>query len=249
MLGRGWAVTEELAHERADPHRAVAFLRRHPGPTTLFIGARHLAAVDASVEVSASLDGVEVDRWAIEPGDSVTRWITLPVGSLRGDGAYAALTLSVITTAPGAPDRQIAFDQFAATAEAGPLMALGRGWSPVEGNARMRRASRLSELEVRHAGRPIRVTMRGELPQAEIAAPPTVLVMAGNALLARFVAGDAFEQSFDVPPHVLDAAGGAITIAVDQERTTDERLRGVPRREFLLRFRKLEITDSPAQQN
>ena len=251
MLGRGWVLTREMEYEAAEPHAAAAFLRRHGGAATMFIGARHLETVRAAADVTASLDGREIDRWTLAAGESFVRRIALPEGALRGNGAYATLTLSVRAGDPAPAGRVVAFDQFAAAWEAGTMVAFGRGWSAVERDpargARWRRASRLSELEVRHAGRPLRLTIRGSAPAADFAAGPRTAIFAGSRLLGELIPDRAFEFSFAVQPDVLDAAGGTITIAVDLRRTLDERRRGIPPREYGLRVTSVEIADADAR--
>jgi hypothetical protein len=250
MLGRGWALTREMAREAAEPHTARAFLRRRGGAATVFIGSRHLRTARAEAEISASLDGIEVDRWSLEAGESLVRRIVLPDGALRGEGAYATIVLSVRAGGPLPAERVVAFDQFAAASEAEAMVAFGRGWSAVEVDPargeRWRRASRLSELEVQHAGRPLRLTIRGGVPRADFAVPPPTAIFAGTALLAELVPGRDFEVSFDVQPAQLDAAGGTITIAVDLRRTLDERRRGVLPRKYGLRITDVEIVEGGA---
>ena len=248
MLGRGWALTPEMAAEAADPGLATAMLRRTGAGRTVFIGSRHLGTVPEAAEVVATLDGREVDRWTLARGTSVTRWIVLPAGALQGLGAYAELTLAVVS--PGqAQARVVTFDQFDASAGRRPMLAWGNGWSPLEfdpaGSATWRRASRLSTLQVRHTGTPVRLTIRGAVPAGDFAAHPTVVVTAGDRLLARFVPDDAFETSFEVPPDVLDENDGEVVVAVDLRRTLDERLKGVPYRNYGLRVTSVAISPSP----
>lgn len=253
MLGRGWALTPEMAAESADPSSATALLRRQTRGKTMFVGVRHLDTVPDAVDVVAALDGREVDRWTIAPGASVTRWIALPPGSLRGLDAYAALTFTVVSphrVTNRTADRIVAFDQFDASSGARPMLALGNGWSPLEFDAThpassWRRASRLSTIQLRHTGAPVRLTIRGSVPEGDFAVHPTVLVTAGDRLLGRFVPDDTFEESFDVPPDVLDQTGGEVVISVDLRRTPDERLRGVPYRDFGLRVMSVGIGPRP----
>ncbi|HEX6322224.1 MAG TPA: hypothetical protein VFZ36_00755, partial [Vicinamibacterales bacterium] len=250
MLGRGWALTRELASEAAEPHAATAFLRRRNGTATVFIGARHLETVRSAADVTASLDGIEVDRWRLDAGDSLVRRIALREGALLGEGAYATLTLTVRAGDPPPAGPVVAFDQFAAASDAEAMVAFGRGWSEVEGDPARgvgwRRASRLAELAVRHGGRPLRLTIRGDVPAADFAVPPRTAIFAGSTLLAELFPDRLFDVSFDVRPEDLDAAGGTITIAVDLGRTLDERRRGMPPREYGLRVTGVEIAEGGA---
>lgn len=250
MLGRGWALTPEMATEPTDPLSATALLQRQAGGKTLFVGSRHLETTSAAVDVAASLDGREVDRWTIAPGASVTRWISLPPGALQGEGAYAELTLSIVSPQSTGGARLVAFDQFDASARPRPMLALGNGWSPLEfaperPATSWRRASRLSTIHVRHTGTPVRLTIRGAVSPDEFAVHPTVLVTAGDRLLARFVPDDEFETSFEIPPDVLDKTDGEVIVSVDLRRTPDERLRGVPYRNFGLRVKSVAIAPPP----
>ncbi len=221
MLGRGWSLTPELDHESGTDSDATVFLLRHDAATVLFVGARADGRHPEGTEIVATVDGQEVDRWRLENNQRTTRWISIPAGVIAGATGYATLTLQPESAGPTQPGR-VTFDQFDAVAGSAPLVALGRGWSPPEADSgpskRAHRTSRLSEIEVRHAGRPVRVTVRGERQADMTPLGSTVVITAGQALLARFVAVAEFEQTFEITPDVLDHTGGVITIAVDLPR-------------------------------
>lgn len=245
MLGRGWSVTPELKNEPSEPHRAVAHLRRHGGPTLVFVGARYLRPVPEPVDITATLNGYHVARWTLALDDAPPEWFSLPKASLSGPGAYAALQFSVAAAA-GDSNPVVAFDQFGASDGARPLLAFGTGWTslaydPDNPTLMWRQASRLSKLHVRHVGAPVRITLRGTVSPDEFEVPPVVVVTAGLRLLARFVASGPFEKTVTVTPSDLDAADGRITVATDLSRTRDERLRGTPDRQFGVRFKDVRI--------
>ncbi len=242
MLGKGWAIGRSLTDEARTPGVAGAFLRRRPEATMLFIGARRDTADSTQAEVVARIDGVDVDRWSVPAGNRMTRWIALPGGFLDGDTPYAELTLHVDADAQGRSD--VVFDQFDAASDA-PLVALGHGWN-VDDEAPpgefWRRTERLSELEVRHTGSPVQVSIRGNGEPGEFVSAPVVVITAGSTLLAQFVADDQFEQTFEVAPDVLDRTNGTLTIAVDARTTAAERARGTGKPKRGLRVRKIGVT-------
>ncbi|MEX2272404.1 MAG: hypothetical protein WD690_13075 [Vicinamibacterales bacterium] len=243
MLGRGWALTREMIDEGEHSNGAVAYLRRQPGPVRLFVGTRHLETVSSPADVSASLDGVEIDCWRLAPGDSATRWLALPEGRLQGSGAYATLAFAV-SPAPS-QTRVVAFGQLDAAPPDTPMVAFGDGWSRVERDAalgaRWRRTSAFSHLEVRHAGRPVKLTIRGNVPVEDFTMPPPVVVYAGKTIVAELVPARVFELSFELSPEVLDAAGGRVSIAVNLRRAFDEQQRGMTPRAFGIRVASVEI--------
>lgn len=242
MLSHGWHTTRTLRAEPTTPGLATAYLRSRPDPTIIVVSATHTGATAAPVHVVARLDGQEVDRWTVDPDDSVTRWLELPAGTLAGVAPYAELTLQADTGESGEPG--VEFDQFDATSD-GPLVALGRGWQSLESapatSDSWRRTTQLSELRVRHPGAPVQVTIRGAAPRDEFPFAPTVLIAAGQVVLARFAPEDDFEESFDVPADVLDEVDGVISIAVDLRASAEERARGVIERPGL-RVRDVSVT-------
>jgi hypothetical protein len=222
MLGRGWALTPELAAEPRTPRGATAYLRRQAGATRVMVGMRHTDAAQPGAEVSASFDGQEIDRWAVEPGEALTRSIELPCDFRQGPGAYATLLFS--TSGP------LVFDQFDAAADDAPLLAFGRGWSAIEFNPSApsitwRRASQRSLIQVQHGGSPLRLRLQGTAVLNERAVPSQVMVFAGDTLVGTFVADGLFDVTFGVSPAVLDAAGGEVTIAADLDPYGDAGLR------------------------
>jgi len=245
MLGTGWKTSPELALEKSDPHRAVAFVRRADKATMVMIGVRHLDTVSAPVTVTATVDGYEIESWELESGDGVVRWLTLPADWLSGQDPYATIVLSAHPPS-GITERVVAFDQFDAMPLTSPMLGLGRGWSTVVADQAVpgrfwRQKKGLAEIEVLDTGQSVRLTIEGEVPTTFEYAPP-VVILAGNHLLTKFVADGAFQRSVIITPDMLRDAGGRISIATDLRRTPNERRLGVPYRQFGLRISRISVT-------
>lgn len=244
MLGSGWSTTRELAQEPGDHNDAEAYISRSSGTRVAVVGVQHLERAGPDVDIVVTLDGREIDRWTLGAGRRVARWMVLPEGSLGGDGAYARLLVSRTGAGPDA-GRLVAFDQFDASNGERAMVALGEGWSEVRGDAsgpEWRRAARVAQIEVRHAGRPVHLKLRGTLPP-EFDVAPALWIYAGKTLIAATVPAERFEISVVLSPDQLDAAGGVITLDTDLRRSLVERRRGVPPREFGVRVMAVELEE------
>jgi hypothetical protein len=96
------------------------------------------------------------------------------------------------------------------------MFAYDRGWHEPEFNLAEKRAwrwaSESADLWIRPVGRPVTLRVAGENPLRYYDAPPRVRVLAGGREIAAFDPAGDFEQTVTVPPDVLDAARGRVTI-------------------------------------
>jgi hypothetical protein len=211
MLDKGWSLTAEVggitARDKAGPARtpAIAWLKRRAEPLTIVLGGRHIGAGTATATLR--LDGASIETFPVSPG-FFTRVVTLPAGAL-GDGApYQQFDVTSIG--------ELSLEQFDAQPPGIAMFAYDRGWHEPEFNRAEGRAwrwtSESSDLWIRPAGRPLTLRLAGENPLRYFDAAPHVRVTIGGREIGAFDPAADFEQTFTVPPDLLEAAGGKVTI-------------------------------------
>jgi hypothetical protein len=211
MLDKGWSLTAEVggitARDRSGPAlaAAVAWLKQRSETTTVVIGGRHIGAGTATAALR--LNGSPLETFQVPPGFFM-RVLTLPGGALGGDAPYQPLEVTSVG--------ELSLEQFDAQPPGVPMFAYDRGWHEPEFNLSEARAwrwtSENSDLWVRPIGRPVTLRLLGENPLRYFDAPPHVRVLAGGREIAAFDPAGDFEQTITIPPDVLDAAGGKITL-------------------------------------
>jgi hypothetical protein len=210
-LGEGWAVTPEtagLAKESGHtPGRGGihGWMRRWPGSATLMIGGRNLGSAGTGSRLSLAVDGRIVDEATVEPGFFL-RMLTLPEGSLSGNGDYA----TVRATADSA---DLAIEQFDAQPLGRVLFGYGEGWNELEYNPVTGRLWRWTTeratLRARGGGQPLSLYLEGELEEADTS---RVVVRVGDRILADQQVGRSFAMNVNVPGGIVGPAEQAITI-------------------------------------
>ncbi|MEZ5318869.1 MAG: hypothetical protein R2752_15825 [Vicinamibacterales bacterium] len=255
MLGRGWAVTPELAGmtaaDGAEPHRspAEAWLRRDAGLARILIGGRYLRdAAAPRAHLTVSLDGEVLDAWDVGAAAPwFVRWIDLP-GVPAGDEAYAALRVAVTSADAGRAvpdDGLVALEQFDA-APAGALMyAFASDWYEREANPstglQWRWSGATSTIEIRDWGRDLALTLSGESPLRYFDGPATVVVRAGDREVGRFQAAADFTETVQIPADALAAAGGRVTVGTDRTFVPADRGESPDRRRLGLRLFRVTL--------
>jgi hypothetical protein len=211
MLDRGWSVTAEVggitARDRTGPARvpAIAWLKPRAESLTIALGGRHIGAGAATAALR--LNGASVETFPVPPG-FFTRVVTLPAGALGGGGAYQPFEVTSVG--------ELSLEQFDAQPPGVPMFAYDSGWHEPEFNLSEGRAwrwtSEKADLWIRPIGRPLTLRVVGENPLRYFDAAPHVRVTAGGREIGAFDPAGDFEQTITVPPDVLDAAGGRVTI-------------------------------------
>jgi len=211
MLDRGWSLTAEVggitARDRTGPAvaPAIAWLRRRPDALTVVLGGRHIGAGTATATVR--LNGSPIETFPVAPG-FFTRILSIPAGALAGDAPYQPLDVASIG--------ELSLEQFDAQPPGVPMFVYDRGWHEPEFNVSEKRAwrwtSERSNLWIRPVGRPVTLHLLGENPLRYFDAPPHVRVTVGGKEIGAFDPAGDFDQTIVVPPDLLEAAGGAVTM-------------------------------------
>jgi hypothetical protein len=253
MLGRGWALTPEIAgmtdqdHAMPNLRPADGYLRRDPAPATLLLGGRDLSAADVPAGVVAiDLDGHTIDQLQVSPSSpGFVRWIDLPNGVPTGSTPYARLTVRVTSVLPDQPAPPVGLEQFDFATAGHAMFALGDGWFEPEEEPATGRLWRWSSahgvLEVRDYGPSVTLVLAGESPLRYFDHPPTVVVRAGSREIARFSPAADFTQSIVVPADALDASSGQLSVDTDLTFAPAERGQSKDQRRLGLRLFSVEV--------
>jgi hypothetical protein len=245
MLDRGWSVTAEVAGitatDRLGPHAApaVAWLKRQAGANEVLIGGRNIGSTPGTLALA--LNGTRVHAVAIAPGFFLSRF-TLPAGALAAGAGYQPLEV----TSTGA--QVVSLEQFDAQPDGVPMAAFDTGWhepeySPSTGVA-WRWMTERADLWVRPIGareRPHTLTIAGESPLRYFDAAPHVRVTIGGKEIAAFDPATDFEQTITLPPEVLAAAGGRVTLETTKFFVPADRGEGADRRHLALRIYRVHV--------
>ncbi len=215
MLGRGWALSPELAGEAPENMASPAYVRRHGERTRAVITARVVDPAAGLVVETAVGDDV-IDRWPLASApERQVRWVEW-ASSGNDASPYTTVTLTVRDGAGTLRPDAVQFEGFDAAPAAMPLVALGTGWSRALPDTGPRglayEASAAAELLIRHGGQRVRLTVRGHLT-LDATSPVPVLISCGATLLGEIRSAGDFAIDLEVTPAQLDAAGGLIVVA------------------------------------
>ena len=243
FLERGWALTPEIAgvteRDGWGPHirPSDGWIRRRPGAAAMVLGGRHLGgAGDTDAKIAVSIDGRPVAELTTGPGFFV-RFVDLPAGALAGsDSSYAHLTVAAAGV-NGARAPRVGLEQFDVQDAGEVVFGFGEGWHEPEYNPRTARSWRWmgnrAVVEVRNAGRPVVLRVRGEAPRHYFDSAPEFTISAGGQPLARFTPFDDFSFEVAVPAAALAGDGRIVLesslafVAGEREGTADQRRLGL----------------------
>jgi hypothetical protein len=236
MLGRGWAITPELAgmtaQDRAAPDEqpADAFVLGSTEKRVLLLGGRYLGPANGpDGRLILEHDGRVVAEWIVSGAAPwFVHWIELPAGIPAASGPYAHLTVRVAPVADGGAAPAVGLEQFDVAAEDDVMVALLNGWYEHEENPQTGRdwrwTSGRSTIEIRGPARSI--VIAGESPLKNFPDAPRVTVRAGSRILAVFSPSTDFSERIPLSADALASSGGVVTIETD--RTFRPRDRGSP---------------------
>jgi hypothetical protein len=142
----------------------------------------------------------------------------------------------------------VSLEQFDAQPDGVPMAAFDTGWhepeySPSTGVA-WRWMTERADLWVRPIGareRPHTLTIAGESPLRYFDAAPHVRVTIGGKEIAAFDPATDFEQTITLPPEVLAAAGGRVTLETTKFFVPADRGEGADRRHLALRIYRVHV--------
>jgi hypothetical protein len=248
----GWALTPETAGIARLMGRGpavgpiTAWVRRRADPARVLVGGRHLgAAADPPTRFEMAVDGRRVAEWNARPGFFLQD-LTLPAGTLAGDGSLARLTLQ--SAAANGGTVATAVEQFDLQSAGALMWAYDDGWQEAEYNPAIgmwRWASDRSTLRIIGARAPVAVTLRVEPPRRYFDSDPHVRMRAGDRVLGETSFADADLWTVVVPADALQASSGRLTIETDRTFVPAERSGGPDRRRLGLRVFGVNVTAQP----
>jgi hypothetical protein len=247
FLGEGWGLTPETGGiaqstgKSLDKQPIEGYVRRQPGPMHLLIGGSHASAAgDPAVVFTASIDGMPIGTWTIEPrpsGARFLRFVDLPDGLPPGTGDYATVRIAARAEPPSRTTPEVAISQFDIQSSRALIYGFGEGWSEAEyDNATgllWRWTSGRSILLV-SPPQAVVIHVRGESPLKYLGEVPTVRIKAGNRVVGELRPERDFEWTVKVPDDAVRSGGGAIALETDRiylpgqaEGTADARQLGL----------------------
>jgi hypothetical protein len=254
MIGRGWALTPEIAGvtnlDGAAPSErpAEAYLRRDPRPARVMIGGRYLASRgQPRAIVYVDLDGQALTEWTTSAETPwFVQWIDLPAGVPAGPSPYARLTVRVESASLDHPAPAVGLEQFDAAREVDVMFAFDADWYELESEPatglKWRWSSARSTIDVRGATGNLTLVLAGLSPLRDFDRAPTVVVRAADRELARFTPDRDFNERVPLPADALAAAGGRVAIETDATFSPSERGQSADERRLGLRITRVEIT-------
>lgn len=252
FAAEGWSLTPETAGMARlmgrGPHLGPisAFVRRREQTATVLVGGRNLgAAGDPAVTFTVAIDGRELDRWEVAPDPGFfLRRLTLPAGSLTGDGRWAELT---VRSAPVSGPQPVAtaVEQFDVQSPGALMWAYGAGFHELEFDSVQARSwrwmSERAEIEVGQAAGDATLVLRGEAPLTYFSGPSTLEVRCGDVSLGRLDLTGDFEVRVGVREGSLLASGGRIVLTTSQAFSPAERDGTDDRRRLGLRLFEVSL--------
>jgi hypothetical protein len=250
FLEQGWALTPETAgiadRDGWGPHRrpSVGWVRRRLVESVMMIGGRQLGG-DRPTKVIASLDDRPVAALDVRPGFFLD-FVTLPAGSMTGDGPFAKLTVRAESQASPVPP--VAVEQFNVQPSDRVVFGFDEGWHEPEYNPTTARSwrwmSERAQVRVHHAGRSVALRMNGESPLHYFDSAPVVRISVGDRVLLESRPSEDFAIQVAIPADVLSAANGRITITSDRAYVAGEREGTADRRRLALKIYSLIVEPS-----
>lgn len=252
FAGEGWNLTPETAGvarldgRGLDRGPITAWVRPRDGAAVAMIGGRHLGSgAGPDALVSVSLDGREIERWAVPASTpSFLRFVALPPGALAVTQPWSVLEVRA-TDGAGRATGIVAIEQFDLQDPTTPMLGFGEGWQEPEHTPRLglswRWASQRAVLHVWPVDRDVRVEIAGESPRRYFGRASRVEGRAGREVVWRLEADDDFTSVLTVPAAALRESGGAITIETDQVFRPADRGQGADRRALGLRIYRARL--------
>jgi hypothetical protein len=253
MVGDGWALTPELAGQAAKSGRGlpgeplVAHVRARDGAAQLMIGGRNLSGpTGRPVEFAATLDGRELERWAVpsDPGFFLKFW-DLPAGALSSTSRWLPVSITASAADGSGGVVPAAVEQFDVQPAKAVVFGYDTGWYEPEFNPttgrRWRWASESAALHVKSAGVGVRVRLSGATEFDGEGEAPTVRLRAGARELATIAAARGVNIDVLVPASVLGLAKGFLHLETTRVRIPSQTGESGDQRHLGVRVFSVEI--------
>jgi hypothetical protein len=171
-------------------------------------------------------------------------FVTLPAGTLSGEGRFAKLTVSAQAVGGGATP-PVGIEQFNLQDPDRVVFGFDQGWFEPEFNPTTARSWRwMSEkavVRVHAPGRGVVVRLTAESPLRYFDAAPQVRISAGDRVLSELRPSSDFSTEVQVPADALATANGLITLTSDRAYVAGEREGSGDRRRLALRVYSLSV--------
>ncbi len=210
----------------------------------MMIGGRHLGGEsDPPVRLEAAIDGRVVLTKEISPGFFL-ELVTLPAGTLQGEGPFARLAVSAATAASG-PVPPVAIEQFNLQDPDRPQVGFAEGWlepeyEPSTGKL-WRWMSERAVLRVTPVDRDVTLTIAGESTRRYFPRGSRITVTAADRQLAVLDAETDFAGGVRIPAALLAASGGRVVLASDQMFVPGDRTASPDRRHLAVRIYSVTV--------
>ena len=253
FVDEGWGLTPAaagMAHAdgKGPAHAPIeAWIRRRTGPAMLMVGGRNLGgSADPLARFTVTLDDRVIDTVDVKPAPGFfLRLVPLPEGSLEGAGPYARLTVSASPADAGPRPVRAAVEQFDLQDAGEVVYGFDAGWHELEYNPATGRlwrwSSEAATVRVHSGGQDVVLRFSGESPLEDFDRAPKVSVRGGGTMLGTYQPSSAFTYDVQIAAHVLEQAGGVITLETDRTFVPDERTHNGDRRRLGLRIYSLTV--------
>ena len=252
FAAEGWSLTPETAGMARlmgrGPHLGPisAFVLRRNEAATAVVGGRNLGAPgDPAVTFTLAIDGRDLDHWDVAPDPGFfVRSVTLPAGSLQGEGKWAELT---VRSAPVAGTQPVAtaVEQFDVQSAGWLMWAYGPGFHEPELDNALARSwrwmSERAEIDVAQVVGDATLVLRGEAPLTYFDHASTLEVRCGDALLGKLDLSGDFVVRIGVLESRLRAGQGRIVLTTTQTFSPAERHGTNDRRRLGLRLFEVRL--------
>jgi hypothetical protein len=238
----GWHVTSETLNmsERQRRHQGIAYIRSRPDSALLVIGGE---STGAACDVSLVLNSRSIDRWTVPPGGAFFKRIPLAAGVLASGSAFNTLVASY--AAPNGQPGNVRLTQFTVEPADSVFFVQHAGWNEIEYSRELQRRWRWTAGKaatfINSGGRDVTVSIAGESPLKYFDSAPSVVVRAGNQVLATASPTSDFELEVKVPAAVLQAADGTVTIETNATFVPHERSGTADKRTLGLRIFRFDV--------
>jgi hypothetical protein len=238
----GWHLTPETLNlsERLGRREGTAYVKSREGEALMLIGGE---STGSAGDVSVSINDRVFDRWHVPAGTTFFKRFQLPAGALASASALSTLVASYAT--PEGKPGSIRLTQFAVEPPATVFFVQYAGWNEIEYSKALQRRWRWTTGKastfVNSGGRDVTLSIAGESPLKYFDASPTVVVRAGNQVLARVSPTADFNFDIRIPAAVLQQADGTVTVETNRTFVPNQRSGSPDKRTLGLRIFTFDV--------
>jgi hypothetical protein len=238
----GWHLTSESLNmsERLRRHKGTAFVRSRPDAALLVIGGE---STSDTGDVALTINDHAIDRWSVPAGGAFFKRIPLAPGALASDAVFSTLVASYAL--PNGSPGPVRLTQFTVEPPDAVFFVQHAGWNEIEYSKELQRRWRWTTGKattfINSGGRDVTLSMDGESPLKYFNAPPTVVVRAGNQVLATASPRSDFHLDVKIPAAALQAADSMVTIETSETFVPNQRSGSADKRALGLRIFAFDV--------